>query len=45
MARRFVNGKSGDVLTWFGRDPEFEQKHKAWETTDKTEREPENSTW
>jgi len=33
--------KGGDVLTWFGRDPEFEDKHKAWEATDKSEREPE----
>ena len=32
---------SGEVLTWFGRDPEFEDKHKAWEGTDKSEREPE----
>ncbi|HYV40079.1 MAG TPA: toprim domain-containing protein [Gemmataceae bacterium] len=31
----------GEVLTWFGRDPEFEEKHKAWEATDRTEREPE----
>lgn len=33
--------ESGEVLTWFGRDPEFEDKHKAWEATDKKEREPE----
>jgi len=32
---------SGEVLTWFGRDPEFEDKHKTWEGTDKSEREPE----
>ncbi len=32
---------AGDVLTWFGRDPEFEEKHRAWEGTDKSEREPE----
>jgi len=31
----------GDVLTWFGRDPEFEDKHRAWEAAGKTEREPE----
>ena len=31
----------GEVLTWFGRDPEFEEKHAAWEGTDKSEREPE----
>ena len=33
--------ESGDVLTWFGRDPEFEEKHQKWEATDKSEREPE----
>lgn len=33
--------EAGDVLTWFGRDPEFEDKHQTWEQTDKTEREPE----
>src|SRR5439155_8249487 len=33
--------ESGDVLTWFGRDPEFEEKHKAWQATDRSEREPE----
>ena len=32
---------SGDLMTWFGRDPEFEEKHKKWEGTDKSEREPE----
>ena len=33
--------ETGDVLTWFGRDPEFEQKHQAWSASDKSEREPE----
>lgn len=33
--------EAGEVLTWFGRDPEFEEKHKAWEGTDKSDREPE----
>ena len=33
--------ESGDVLTWFGRDPDFEDKHKAWTTSDRSEREPE----
>lgn len=32
---------AGEVLTWFGRDPDFEDKHQAWEKTDKTEKEPE----
>lgn len=36
-----IQSESGDVLTWFGRDPEFEEKHRQWEVTDKTEREPE----
>ncbi len=31
----------GEPLTWFGRDPEFEEKHQGWEATDKSEREPE----
>ncbi len=33
--------ETGQVLTWFGRDPEFEDKHKTWEGTDRSEREPE----
>jgi 5S rRNA maturation endonuclease (ribonuclease M5) len=33
--------EAGEVLTWFGRDPEFEDKHKTWAMTDKSEREPE----
>jgi hypothetical protein len=33
--------EGGEVLTWFGRDPEFEEKHKKWEGTDRSEREPE----
>lgn len=33
--------EAGEILTWFGRDPEFEDKHKAWSVTDKSEREPE----
>lgn len=32
---------TGEVLSWFGRDPEFEDKHKTWEGTDRSEREPE----
>jgi 5S rRNA maturation endonuclease (ribonuclease M5) len=34
-------GENGDILTWFGRDPDFEDKHKAWSATDKSDREPE----
>ncbi len=33
--------ETGEILTWFGRDPEFEDKHKTWSATDKSEREPE----
>jgi 5S rRNA maturation endonuclease (ribonuclease M5) len=33
--------ESGDVLTWFGRDPEWEDKHKAWTESDRKEKEPE----
>jgi 5S rRNA maturation endonuclease (ribonuclease M5) len=33
--------ENGDILTWFGRDPEFEHKHQAWSASDKSEREPE----
>src|SRR5205085_1849952 len=33
--------ESGEVLTWFGRDPEFEEKHQKWEASDRSEREPE----
>lgn len=31
----------GEVLTWFGRDPQFETKHGEWLTRGKTGREPE----
>lgn len=31
--------EEGEVLTWFGRDPEFEEKQKAWAASDKSERE------
>src|SRR5207253_668713 len=33
--------ETGEVLTWFGRDPEFEDKHQSWEATNRREREPE----
>lgn len=32
--------EAGDVLSWFGRDPEFEEKRARWSTLDKTEKEP-----
>jgi hypothetical protein len=31
----------GKLLTWFGRDPEYEEKHRQWEATDRSGREPE----
>ena len=33
--------ESGEVLTWFGRDPEFEEKHQKWEAAGRVEKEPE----
>ena len=33
--------ETGEVLTWFGRDPEYEAKHQMWLAGDKQEREPE----
>jgi len=31
----------GEVLTWFGRDPAYEEKHGQWEQAGRTGREPE----
>lgn len=33
--------EQGEVLTWFGRDPEFEEKHRRWEAAGKSDAEPE----
>jgi hypothetical protein len=33
--------EEGDVLTWFGRDPEYEDKYRRWEAGDRSDREPE----
>jgi 5S rRNA maturation endonuclease (ribonuclease M5) len=33
--------EEGNVLTWFGRDPDYEEKHRRWERTDRGETEPE----
>jgi 5S rRNA maturation endonuclease (ribonuclease M5) len=33
--------EQGEVLTWFGRDPEYEPKHAAWRARDGEGREPE----
>jgi 5S rRNA maturation endonuclease (ribonuclease M5) len=33
--------EEGNVLTWFGRDPDYEEKHRRWEGTDRSEMEPE----
>jgi 5S rRNA maturation endonuclease (ribonuclease M5) len=32
---------SGEILTWFGRDPEFEEKRQKWEAGGRTDKEPE----
>jgi hypothetical protein len=31
----------GEVLTWFGRDPEYEEKHRLWDAAGRSNREPE----
>ena len=33
--------ESGEVLSWFGRDPEFEEKHARWIAGGRVDREPE----
>lgn len=33
--------EKGDVLTWFGRDPDFEDKHAAWNAAGRSDPEPE----
>lgn len=33
--------EKGDVLTWFGRDPDFEDKKKTWDATGRADKEPE----
>jgi len=33
--------ETGEVLTWFGRDPEYEGKHQAWIASGKEGAEPE----
>jgi 5S rRNA maturation endonuclease (ribonuclease M5) len=33
--------EEANVLTWFGRDPDYEEKHRRWEASDRSEREPE----
>lgn len=32
--------EAGEVLTWFGRDPTFEEKHRRWVAAGRVEREP-----
>ena len=32
---------NGELLAWFGRDPEFEETHGKWQASDRSEREPE----
>jgi len=36
-----VLSDTGDVLTWFGRDPEFEAKYQAWIAGGRQDKEPE----
>lgn len=36
-----ILNEAGEVLTWFGRDPEFETKHQKWIAANKEGREPE----
>lgn len=36
-----ILSEAGDVLTWFGRDPAFEEKHRQWTSGGKHGREPE----
>jgi hypothetical protein len=33
--------EEGNVLAWFGRDQDFEEKHRQWEAGDRSDREPE----
>ena len=33
--------ETGEVLSWFGRDPDFEEKHAHWTAAGKIDREPE----
>jgi 5S rRNA maturation endonuclease (ribonuclease M5) len=32
---------TGELLSWFGRDPDYEEKRRKWEAAGKVEREPE----
>ncbi len=32
--------ESGELLTWFGLDPDFVEKHAEWEKSDRSEKEP-----
>jgi hypothetical protein len=36
-----ILNEDGEVLTWFGRDPDFENKHQKWIAANKEGREPE----
>lgn len=36
-----VHDERGRILTYFSRDPLYEEKHAAWKVTDRSEREPE----
>ena len=34
------HSEEGRLLTWFGRDPDYEDKHAQWEISDRSQREP-----
>lgn len=36
-----LHSPDGELLTWFGRDPEYERKRQEWEASGRTGREPE----
>src|SRR4051794_9022258 len=43
MRGKFVyayHSAEGNLLTWFGRDPEYEDKHATWELSDRSQKEP-----
>lgn len=35
-----IHNEAGQVLTWFGRDPDYEAKHAAWSRGNRDDREP-----
>jgi 5S rRNA maturation endonuclease (ribonuclease M5) len=35
-----ILSEEGEILTWFGRDPQYEEKHRKWVESGKTGKEP-----